>query len=202
MTHVQQSIELDESAGCDASVDLEFSQKLSECALTRSNVGGPQQSTLARIIETEVIPRLLVAHQQPQFTSPLASVISDPNMSERIGEFADLVINWDGALARSYFEALLGDGASIESLFRELIGPTARRLGKLWEEDINSMLDVTQGLAHLQQLVRAFAPGFTEEESRSLSHRRARATHARRFADRRVFPTRRLARLRWPIAFD
>ncbi len=132
-----------------------------------------QRSKLSRIIENRVIPRLLVAHRQNAFRAPLTSTITPAEMSARVGEFADLLIDVDGRRAVSYFKDLIEGGTSVETLFQDLVGPTARRLGELWDEDINSIIDVTQGMGHLQHLVRTFAPDFRNEKNPSASSQRA-----------------------------
>jgi MerR family transcriptional regulator, light-induced transcriptional regulator len=132
-----------------------------------------QRTKLSRIIENRVIPRLLVAHRQNAFRAPLLTTIAPAEMTARVGEFADLVIDVDGRRAVSYFKDLIEGGTSVETLFQDLVGPTARRLGELWDEDINSIMDVTQGMGHLQHLVRTFAPDFRTEKNPVPSTQRA-----------------------------
>lgn len=136
-------------------------------------LGPSQQSSLARIIESRVIPKLLLARQQQGFKPSLDAPQEQTDMGERIGEFADLVIESDSRRATSYFQDLVTNGASVEALFHDLVAPTARRLGELWDEDINTMIDVTQGLGHLQHVVRTFSPVFRNESSAKPSGRRA-----------------------------
>lgn len=131
-----------------------------------------QNASLAQLIESKVIPQMLVAHRKGMML-PIAKPSVDLHLDERVGEFADLVIKQNAASATTYFQEMLTDGATVELLFAELLGPTARRLGELWEEDINTMLDVTQGLSHLQQLVRTFSPEFTAQNGHAPASRRA-----------------------------
>jgi len=145
---------------------------LSESDQGRSRLGRTEVGELARLIESKVIPRLLLAQRQNGFKPPLEDFATQAKLNDMIGEFADLVIQTDGDRARSYFQDLLMKGTSVDTLFQDLIGPTARRLGELWDEDINSMIEVTQGLGQLQHLVRTFAPDL-RQKSRELpsSHR-------------------------------
>jgi MerR family transcriptional regulator, light-induced transcriptional regulator len=142
-----------------------------------------QRSDLAQIIAARVIPRLLLAHVQETrpaksgglngFKSPVPMLRPDLKIDTHVDEFADLITNRDGAVATKYFEAMINGGAPVEALFQELLAPAARRLGELWDEDINTMFDVTQGLAHLQQIVRTFSPDFQKQSASGMDNRRA-----------------------------
>ena len=47
-------------------------------------------------------------------------------------------------------------GHSIESLFANLLAPTARHLGELWDQDRCDFVDVTLGVARLQEMLEIF----------------------------------------------
>lgn len=119
---------------------------------------------LLSIIEQDVIPRLLLANRpELAIASPAADEIA-AKLSARVDEFSELVINADEQVSINYVEALRRmDGVTVEALFQDLLAPTARRLGVLWEEDINDFLDVTRGVGRLQQIVRNFSDAFSEE---------------------------------------
>ena len=57
-------------------------------------------------------------------------------------------------------------------LFQDLLVPVARRLGELWDEDINDFMDVTRGASHLQQIVREYGDAFHREARQPVSNRR------------------------------
>lgn len=48
-------------------------------------------------------------------------------------------------------------GLSMETLFVELLEPTARHLGEMWDHDECDFIDVTLGVARLQKLLAAFS---------------------------------------------
>ncbi len=50
--------------------------------------------------------------------------------------------------------------------------PVARRLGELWDEDINDFMDVTRGAGQLQQIVREYSEAFHREARQPVSNRR------------------------------
>lgn len=132
-----------------------------------------RQQLLANIIENDVIPRLLLANRNELAIAPPATCLTAAKLRERVDEFSELVINSDAKASIAYFEALQQQGASIESMFQDLLAPTARRLGELWDEDINDFLDVTRGIGHLQQIVRTFSDEFSNEIRRPLASKRA-----------------------------
>ena len=70
--------------------------------------------------------------------------------------FGALAMGRDGALAQAYFEAAPRRGHSIEWLCTHLLAPTARHLGGLWEQDLCDFVDVTLGMARLQEILARF----------------------------------------------
>ncbi len=163
-------------------------------SLASSSINTSEHIKLQRLIEGRVLPRLLLAYRQgllqngPDANSEMGSqngreldvrgpvghaTAATDESNASVGTFADLVIRPNAAEAIAYFEEMIASGTSVETLFRELLAPTARRLGELWEEDINSMMDVTLGLAHLQQMVRIFSPDFHDQHTPSVGNRRA-----------------------------
>ncbi len=177
MTSNRDLAEQNDQPGCEPPPDCSsFSIKHdanSREARQGSDPVAKSRASLARIIENRVIPKLLLAHRENAFRAPLVVSPARANMSERVGEFADLIIAHDGRRATTYFKDMIDGGTSVETLFQDLVGPTARRLGELWDEDINSIMDVTQGMGHLQQIVRTFAPDFRADPSKLPTSRRA-----------------------------
>lgn len=79
-----------------------------------------------------------------------------PISAELVESFTDLICEGQGADAEQMVEQLLSGGASPELLMLELLAPAARLLGEFWCEDRRDFLEVTVGMARLQQLVRQF----------------------------------------------
>jgi methanogenic corrinoid protein MtbC1 len=130
-----------------------------------------RRQALEKIVETRIIPRLLIA----DFQAPpaLQVVPADSRHLEKIGEFAELLIGRDGESSVAYFQQLHAQGASVEELFQDLLVPTALRLGELWDEDINDFMDVTRGFTHLQRIVQTHSEDFRVEGRNPISNRRA-----------------------------
>jgi methanogenic corrinoid protein MtbC1 len=108
------------------------------------------QRELASLVEAEIIPRLMLAHR-PEPVVQQCNILPD---SEQIAAFAVLVL----ALGDDGLEAgvtdLLGSGLSLDSLLLDLLAPTARHLGVLWEEDHCDFVDVTRAMGRLHRILR------------------------------------------------
>lgn len=106
---------------------------------------------LTRIIAEHVLPRLISLHEQAAATVP----IELPSISD-IDELSKLVLGPDNGDAADLVLKLKDGGISLDVLHTELLEPTARHLGELWNEDRIDFVDVTLGVARLQRLVRSF----------------------------------------------
>ncbi len=117
---------------------------------------------LVRIIESETIPKLVLAHQtEVALDDPPQEQEPGPAVSpEAVRKLAGLVLSPDQQIALSYVRALRDMGIRREQLFLDLLGPTARYLGSLWDDDLCDFTEVTVGLCRLHQLVREMSPGF------------------------------------------
>lgn len=129
-------------------------------------------AAIARTLETDIIPRLLLAHRA---AAPAAYVdtanTSGPTNAE-VETLAALAMRADLSGALSYLEGLRSRGMSLERLYIELLAPVARRLGVMWEEDACDFTAVTIGLSCLHQLVREYSPTFTMRAPRVEPDRR------------------------------
>lgn len=115
---------------------------------------------LARAIEQEIIPRLMLAHRVVP-----GSTTNSPITTKRIGEeevklFVKLTLAPDDESSTDGVEAFLAEGVSIESIYVDLLAPAARYLGRLWDEDLCTFSDVTVGLGRLQRILREQSPAF------------------------------------------
>ncbi len=99
--------------------------------------------------------------------------MTETRLRQRVDEFAEIVIKRDVASSIAYFEDMRAKGFSVEVLFQDLLAPAARRLGELWDEDINDFMDVTRGFGHLQLIVHGFSAKFWSDGRQPISNRRA-----------------------------
>lgn len=138
---------------------------------------------LARTIESDVIPRLVQAHRPAAAnagnnTSTSTTALHDNAPSPKpsaaqVEAFVAQVIN-DGEQGITHtIDQMRTRGVSVESLYLHLFGPTARRLGEMWEEDECDFSTVTIALGRLQRLLRELSPAFGSEVEHPANGRRA-----------------------------
>lgn len=106
---------------------------------------------LAQLVQTEIVPRLVLAHQ----IAPQAAGIA--NLAEAAAVFTELVLSREVDALMTFIDDLLEAGASLDALHRDLLAPTAMRLGDYWNEDRISFTDVTIAVGRLQHLVRTLS---------------------------------------------
>ncbi len=106
-----------------------------------------------------MLARRAVAPEE-RLAAPAPAVL--PTARE-IAEFAGIVLGQSGPTASSYVEALRGRGLTPETLYLDLLAPTARHLGDLWTEDLRSFAEVTLALLRLHQVMHELSPAFQTE---------------------------------------
>lgn len=112
---------------------------------------------LARTIEAEIIPRLLLAHRVPPGESAPASPLAiDDAMVER---YCDALLGGDPGEPVRQLRAFIDARVPTERLLLDLLAPAARRLGALWEVDLCDFASVTLGLWRLQQALHEVSGG-------------------------------------------
>ena len=111
-----------------------------------------RQARLAGVIAEQIVPRLLLIHRNNRRKDGGADAFT----AEAISEFGNLTMASDSSAARVYFDKMRARGHSLDTLFVHLLAPTARRLGEFWEQDLCDFIDVTIGVARLQELLTIF----------------------------------------------
>lgn len=115
------------------------------------------------LIEEQIIPRLLIAHSSDVPRNRATGALSvDPSDA---ASFASLPLDLDAEDLLEVVEGFLQRGVSVESVFIDLLAPSARRLGQHWEEDECDFLDVTMGLWRLQEVMRQVALRYPADDS-------------------------------------
>lgn len=110
---------------------------------------------LVKMVESEIIPRLMIAHRAGQVSEAPPIDPDAPLDAEIADAFAQMVVTKEPDSLIVFVGALLRAGRSMESIYVDLLVPAARRLGEFWDDDTISFTDVTIGLGRLQQVVRA-----------------------------------------------
>ncbi|NJO13883.1 MAG: cobalamin B12-binding domain-containing protein [Rhizobiales bacterium] len=107
------------------------------------------------IIEGDIIPRLMMAHSSGSVRS--AARHSRPIDPEAAKRFSVLPLQLEAAGLLEEVESFMAEGASVETIFLDLLAPAARKLGEMWESDECDFIDVTMGLWRLQEVMREVA---------------------------------------------
>lgn len=111
--------------------------------------------SLDAIVEFDMIPRLMVAHTRDvEIPEKLSVAVVDREFASR---FATRMPDIEADQALREVEALIAGGASVRTIFLDLLAPAARELGRMWEEDECDFVDVTMGLWRLQEVMREIA---------------------------------------------
>ena len=117
---------------------------------------------LVRTLQRELIPRLARAHR------PALALLTAQDVETFTLEL--LLVGERALMAR--LESLRQRGFSNESLCMDLLAPSARRLGALWNDDRCDFASVTIAVSQLQRLMRllgmGWAPGVPDKGLRVL----------------------------------
>lgn len=114
---------------------------------------------LSRLVELEIIPRLMLLHRPAQPAASARPAHQVVLTVQHVDALARLAVDGDSSSAASYVRALFDAGATPEQVFVDLLAPAARMLGTKWEADAYDFSQVTIGLWRLQKILY--------EESRS-----------------------------------
>ncbi len=113
---------------------------------------------LARVIESDIIPRLLLAHRELPAALAIAPAIVSAEVPDGFADqFAAATLTEEVGPLLARVEALMAGGVSVETVYLHLLAPAARRLGGWWDEDACDFVDVTMGLWRLQEIVHALS---------------------------------------------
>jgi MerR family transcriptional regulator, light-induced transcriptional regulator len=107
------------------------------------------QASLLRAIESDIIPRLLLAYQENCEEKPTAILASGS-----VGELVQHLLGPDSECAMIFLQSQLNRGVPVEALLLDLMAPAARVLGEMWTKDDCSFVDVTVGLSRMQRMLR------------------------------------------------
>ncbi len=131
---------------------------------------------LARMIEGEIIPRLVLAHAcEPLLLTDEQCREASP-VEEDVADFARLLIQQNPAEAAAFVEAMRDRGLGLETLLLDVMAPAARMLGDWWLADLCDFADVTIGLSRLQLMLRDLGPALEGKVSVGNDGRRALLT--------------------------
>ncbi len=113
------------------------------------------QALIAKVLERDIIPRLLLVHREPDGQpAPAEPSRSDTPYFGGSEAFVQLVLSSDTAKLVGHVRALIDRGVDLKRIYLDLLAPVARKLGELWEADRCTFVDVTLGMSRLHQVLR------------------------------------------------
>ena len=129
--------------------------------------GDDGQKALLPAIETQIIPRLVLAHRRDAASAETACVserdatggAARPSSAE-ITEFTAVVLRGDLDGAAACLRRLQARGVPTESLYLDLLSPAARHFGQMWESETTDFVEVTLALQRLQRLAHDLSEDF------------------------------------------
>lgn len=115
---------------------------------------GPPKEVLDKLIEAEILPRLMLINREVAETQgPARPARNTAFDAAQVESFARRTVTRDPQELVDEVNGLLFDGAAHEDILLKLLTPAARHLGKLWEEDECDFADVTIGLMKLHRVL-------------------------------------------------
>jgi methylmalonyl-CoA mutase cobalamin-binding domain/chain len=111
------------------------------------------KESLSAVIEEQIIPRLL--NVQQFFSAPAEALQDEAAVAEQpeFQAFTQYCLSSNGVQANQIVDTLIARGLTYDRIFLELITPSARHLGALWEQDLCDFTQVTCGLALMHQMI-------------------------------------------------
>jgi len=113
------------------------------------------QTNLGRIIESEIIPRLVLCNLTACPVKPKRPLPPDNG----ILDLAELVLDPNPSAALAFIERLQMQGLPAASILLDYLAPAARHLGNLWSSDDRDFIEVSVGLYRLQNLMNELTGG-------------------------------------------
>lgn len=120
-----------------------------------------QPIRVVKTIKTQIIPKIVLALRS--MPMPKVAESAGQQAPSAVEHFTALALGNDDGAAFAYVEALLAQGTSVESVFIDLLAPTAREFGTQWEADVTDFANVTLGVSRLQRIMRRFGENFFNE---------------------------------------
>ena len=148
-------------AGAQRSARLSAAQDPLACGQPRSRSPGNNMDWLVRTIESEIIPRLLAAHQDPLPDGKRQLSIDE----DEVRDFTDIVLRGESDACQAYVQAVRARGVTLENIYLSLLTPAARRLDAMWVADECDFTQITIALWRMQQLVYNFSPEFRRDSA-------------------------------------
>lgn len=120
-----------------------------------SRLVSSQQAQLSRVVELEIIPRLMLLHRLPHMPRPPSPQVQIT--PEQVQALTEIAAEGTPEATLAFVRQVLEDGATQEQVFLDLLAASARLMGEWWEQDLYSFSQVTIGLWRLQRVLHEFS---------------------------------------------
>jgi len=109
---------------------------------------------LAEELETEIIPRLLLAHASIPKAVFGKETLAAFEKSVQARELSRIAVEGDASAVIVYIDELVVSGTTLATILVDVLAGAARHMGRQWERDELDFVQVTIGVSHLQQAFR------------------------------------------------
>jgi len=109
---------------------------------------------LLRLIESQVLPRLVESLGSGLQTDAPAACVGLPHSVEGVKRFAQILAGGDRVAIDESVHQLVNAGIPRGSIFLHVLAPTARHLCDRWERNECSFHEVSTGLIQLLSILR------------------------------------------------
>jgi MerR family transcriptional regulator, light-induced transcriptional regulator len=118
---------------------------------------------LERTIQNELVPRLMTSHRVGPMSPAMAAAAGRVLSGNDVTAFVAAVRSQDDNLGAQFVRSVLSEGATVEAVYLDLLAPSARRLGDMWDNDECDFVEVTVALGRMQRLLRDLSQVFLAE---------------------------------------
>lgn len=118
---------------------------------------------LERTIQNELVPRLMTSHRVGPVSPAMAAAAARSLSDEDVTAFVTAVRSQDDGRGAQFIRGVIAEGASVEAVYLDLLAPSARRLGEMWDNDECDFVEVTVALGRMQRLLRDLSQVFLAE---------------------------------------
>ena len=113
-----------------------------------------RRAILTDTVEGSVIPELLTRHRAGLVQARAPGLVLD---ASHVAELLGLVLDQNDPAALAFVGSMHDRGAAPDAIYLDLLAPTARRLGELWQNDECDILSVSVGVWRLQAAMRTIS---------------------------------------------
>ena len=114
------------------------------------------EQRLLPLLEAEIIPRLIMAHQEQRQQSQDTPVV----LASDIADFCQALLDNRMPAANDIVAGISARGISMDKVYLRLFAPAAGYLGELWDADRCTFSEVTLCLWRLQTMLHEAGPAF------------------------------------------